>query len=338
MQIIFILLLIILFPFRLTSAHEVYVLDPSEIKHDIGMPTPDFVATVTTHFAQFLEWGLIVIVLVGLIFMISVSRPIEKVLDKSLIKLKRYAPTITQITLGIGLLASGYFGAAFGIELSFATMGYMMLLKALFTIAGMMVLFGIYPRLGASITIGLFVPFLYKYGVYMLNYMTYFGEAIAILVFGSAYSILQNLKMKPFFEQKILRHLHTYKFLLLRIFFGISLIYASLYAKFFHGELALHTVTKYHLTMYFPFDPLFLVLGAMILEIILGLFFILGFEIRFASLFFLVFLSASLMFFGESVWPHIILFGTAIAMFTHGYDKYTLTAYLSRRKDLEPTL
>lgn len=43
------------------------------------------------------------------------------------------------------------------------------------------------------------------------------------------------------------------------------------------------------------------------------------------------------MFFGESVWPHIVLFGTAFGMFVHGYDKYTLERVLYK-KDHEPIL
>lgn len=126
--------------------------------------------------------------------------------------------------------------------------------------------------------------------------------------------------------------------MIMRILFGISLIYASLYAKLIHGALALEVVTKYHLTHYFPFDPIFLVLGAMLIEILIGIFFLIGFEIRFTSLFFLVFLSMSLVFFGESVWPHIILIGTAIAMFLHGYDRYTFSVRLEKDKRAEPVL
>ena len=140
------------------------------------------------------------------------------------------------------------------------------------------------------------------------------------------------------YEKEIEASLHKYKFLLLRVTFGASLVYASLYAKYSHGALALETVHKYGLTQYFPFDPIFLVLGAMIIEVLLGLFFLLGFEVRFASLFFLTFLVISIQFFGEAVWPHIILIGTALATFTHGYDRYTLTARFTDRSDLEPVL
>ena len=72
-----------------------------------------------------------------------------------------------------------------------------------------------------------------------------------------------------------------------------------------------------------------------------GLFFLLGLEVRFAALFLLFWLSLSLLYFGEAVWPHIILAGVAIAIFMHGYDKYTVQFGLMRRRYThmkEPTL
>jgi uncharacterized membrane protein YphA (DoxX/SURF4 family) len=133
--------------------------------------------------------------------------------------------------------------------------------------------------------------------------------------------------------------LEPYSFLILRVLFGSAVFFASFYAKYFHSNLALATVTEYHLTNYFPFTPLFLVLGAFIIEALLGLCFALGFEIRFAALVFTCFLVSSIMFFGEAVWPHIILFGVNLTLFAHGYDKYTLEmAVFERKRKGEPVL
>lgn len=133
------------------------------------------------------------------------------------------------------MLAGGYYGAAFGVELPFLAIGPVALLRALFVGCGTMLLLGVYPRIAAAVAVGLFAPFLIQYGAYMLNYATYLGEAVAILTFGSAYSTLGSLRLSSFFERGIMGHLLRYKFLLLRVCFGISLIYASVYAKFLHG-------------------------------------------------------------------------------------------------------
>jgi hypothetical protein len=42
--------------------------------------------------------------------------------------------------------------------------------------------------------------------------------------------------------------------------------------------------------------------------------------------------------FGEAIWSHITLIGTSLAMFTHGYDRYTLGGQLFERGNLEPIL
>lgn len=328
---------------HIVSAHEVYVLNANEIQFALKAPSPDFLTTITTHLGQFLTWGLLTLLIVIGVFFISIIRPVERAIDPFLNKLKVTAPLIAQVTLGAALLASGYYHAIFGIELPVVvTFGiYAPLVNSVLMIIGVMLLFGILPRVAAIVAAVLYLSLVFSYGVYMLNYATYAGEALTVALFGGAYHVIEFKKMARLFERvenKIVPHLHAYKFLIMRVLFGVSLVYASLYAKFFHGELALETVTKYHLTQYFHFDPVFLVLGAMAIEVLLGFCFILGFEIRFASLFFLIFLTLSLLFFGEAVWPHVILIGTALAMFAHGYDAYCLSALLSKQKNLEPVL
>ncbi|MEK7500136.1 MAG: hypothetical protein AAB649_06035 [Patescibacteria group bacterium] len=338
MYIAILLLVVLCMPISVVRAHEVYVLDQDEIEHAFSVPTTNFIETIEAHFKQFLLSGLIGVVIVIAVLAISRMTLIEKFLDPFLHRIKHFAPLITQCTLGLALIASGYYNAAFGTELPLqdlfgASAG---IVRFCFILFGGCILFGIYPRLAASAAFVMFLSFLFQYKTYMLNYGTYFGEALALMLFGSGY-VLFKVKI-PTFEKNIEHHLHKYKFFMLRVFFGFSLIYASVYAKYSHGGLALSTIEKYHLTNYFPFDPSFIVLGAFIIEVLVGIFFIIGFEVRFTSLVFLSFLTLSILFFGEAIWPHIILIGTSLAMFTHGYDRYTLGAKLSQRKDFEPVL
>ncbi len=71
---------------------------------------------------------------------------------------------------------------------------------------------------------------------------------------------------------------------------------------------------------------------------LLGLFIIIGFEIRFASIAYLAFLAFQVILFQQAIWPHAILVGTPLAMLTHGYDKYTVGGRLFSRGNLEPIL
>jgi uncharacterized membrane protein YphA (DoxX/SURF4 family) len=200
----------------------------------------------------------------------------------------------------------------------------------------------------------------------MLTYINYLGEIIVLLVLGAHNLSLDRLLGKgkentgaastlttpPPSPQSVggsFTTFHTFwhklslwiapkSFAILRVCFGISLIYASAYAKVIHNNLGLFTVMKYHLDVLLGFEPHFLVLGAAIVEILIGTFIILGIEIRFTSLFFEFWLMLSLWFFGEVVWPHIILIGIPIALIMYGYDDNSVEGFFFRKKKFEPVL
>ena len=181
-----------------------------------------------------------------------------------------------------------------------------------------------YTKWAAGVAFCLFGYAVYRNGWYMLTYTNYLGEIIVLLL---------GIEV-----MKAGKKLSRYGFLIIRVCFGISLIFASAYAKIIYNNLGLFTVEKYHLDKILGFEPHFLVLGAAIIEILIGTFIILGIEIRFASAFFLFWLSLSLVFFGEVVWPHIILIGIPIALICYGYDKYSIEGYFFKKGKREPVL
>lgn len=96
--------------------------------------------------------------------------------------------------------------------------------------------------------------------------------------------------------------------------------------------LSLDVVNRYHLAHYFPFDPLFVVLGAALIEVTVALLYMAGLLQRFTTVIFLVFMSLSLIFFKESVWPHYLLIALGIGIFLHQPDKWALDRYLFRTR------
>ncbi len=316
----------------IAAAHEVYVLPKEMVERAMQTPPLPILQIIDSHTGEFFFWAFITGWAIFTILSISISKPVERMLLPILKPLKQYAPLAGRITLGVAIFASGYIGATFGPELSFMPEdGNTLLFDADMIRYGLMVL-------GALITIGLFtraaallLGLLYiglwtRYGTYMLTYTNYFGEIVMTLIVGNMSFAVDRYfhHLYPNSLHSLLSWFERHAFLILRIAFGISLIFASVYAKFLHAQLALDTVTMYSLTAYFPFDPPFIVLGAFAVEILLGLFFIFGIEVRFASLFLLFWLTLSLLYFREAVWPHLILAGAAIAIFMHGYDEYTL--------------
>lgn len=318
------------------SAHEVYVLNQPEINTAITTQSVPPLTTIKANFVPFATDTLITILVVAFVFLLSIWKPLVRLLKPFFERLKRYAPLLSRVTVGLAFIAAAYYRASYGPELPLAaTFGnYTGFIVALLYIVGVLLILGLFVRFCAFVALVLFLIAVYFHGTYMLTYTNYLGESILLLIAGAGGFALQKTKLSKETYEKI----EKVGFFISRVFFGIALIYASAYAKLIHSNLALETVTRYHLTNYLHFEPHFLVLGAACVEILIGLFFIFGIEIRFTSLFLLFWLTLSLLFFGETVWPHIILIGLPITFICYGYDKYSLETFILKRFGREPVL
>lgn len=331
-------------------AHEVYVLDGGEIATGISSPPFDMVQVALDNLHQFIFWGFIVFVVVSTIFFMSIFRLFEVAFAPLFARLRPYAPVVARVTVGIGFIASGYFGAIFGPELPLSgSFGpYAQVIGLTLIGIGALVTIGLWARTAAAVALALFGLSTYIHGSYMLTYVNYLGEILVLLLIGShRVSVDSLMGTRGAFRNSYLAYAEKMKHLafpILRVAFGISLIYASVYAKILHNGLALQVASlplaghAHPLAYYFGFEPHFLVLGAALIEILLGLFYVFGVEIRWTSLFLLFWLSLSLWYFGESVWPHIVLIGIPIAFVMHGYDYYSLEGRFFKKGRLEPVL
>lgn len=319
-------------------AHEVYVLNTETVARDIAVVSPNPFSVILNDEYQFLLWGFICALAVVFILFFSLTKNIERFADPFLFRIKKYAPLVARLTFGVCLIASAYNGALFGPELPLSVLvgGYAPLLGLLIYVLGISLLLGIFVRFCSLVVLVVFSLSVMHYGIYMLTYANYLGEIlINLLLGGGAFSLGQKLFSRKNYFNSFFVPLEKYAFFILRVLFGTAVIFASVYAKFMHSQLALDVVIQYHLTNYFHFEPLFIVLGALIIEFLIGMFFIFGFEVRFTALVFLAFLALSLSYFGEAVWPHIVLIGVNIALLTHGYDSFTVETLLQREKKLE---
>lgn len=320
----------------LAFAHEVYVLDETTVLRDLQMPSLQVFAIIYNNAGQFFVWGFLAFWIILTVFSISISKTVEKKIDPLLMPLKRYAPLVARITLGLAMTFSGLHASIFGPELSmsrFLPPDAVVPLSVLLIVLGMLITVGLLTRIACLILMAGYVYMWLYFGTYMFTYINYFGEMMITLILGNRMLALDSLIHKSYPSQlhNLLKWVEGHAFLIMRVAFGISLIFASVYAKFLHAQLAIDTVVEYHLTKYFPFPPEFIVLGAFVIEVLLGLFILLGIEVRFASLFLLFFLGLSMLYFGEAVWPHVVLAGGAIAIFMNGYDRYTLQWGLMRK-------
>lgn len=290
---------------------------------------------------DFLFWGFSSITIISIVLLVSIIRRFEELFDPILHRVKKFAPFVMQGTLGIALLLSAFHDSLFeaGISLDIIFDNYANLIQVILAVGGGMLLAGILPQLVGLVVIIIFIPLIGDLGFYSINYATHLGEAITIFLFGGTYQIMRsNFSSIPRFYRSMELHLHKYKFLILRISFGISLIFTAIYTNYLNGVIALEILTTSNIINFISFDPTFLIIGALVIEILLGIFFIIGFEIRFTAIIYIIFLIGSIIFFQEAIWSHVILIGTCIAMFTHGYDRFTIGGKIFSRGNLEPIL
>jgi uncharacterized membrane protein YphA (DoxX/SURF4 family) len=330
------------------SAHEVYVLTPAQITQAIGIPPFNMLDVIKQNIGQFIFWAVVSIAIVIAVFFISIVHTFERWLDPFFKKVRPYAPFVARVTVGLSFVAAAYYQASYGPELPLQnTYGSLTGIVTVVLIAiGIMTMLGLYARIAAGIALVMYGIAVWFHGWYMLTYVNYLGEIIVLLVLGAHNLSLDNFFARgkvqkiraPSLISKIQNWLAPRSFAILRICFGISLIVASAYAKVIYNNLGLFTVLKYHLDALLGFEAHFLVLGAAIVEILIGTFIVLGVEIRFASLFFEFWLMLSLWFFGEVVWPHIILIGIPIALVMYGYDRYSIEGYARKNKEYQPIL
>lgn len=321
------------------SAHEVYVLTPEQIARDVATPGFDMIAVLMSDLTRFAFWAFIGIFTVLVVFLLSVSRRLEKKLYPTLARAKKHAPAIARVTIGISFLAAAYFQATYGPELPLSqTYGS---LSPLATIAllliGIAITCNFFTRSAALVALAMYGIAVYFQGSYMLTYTNYLGE-IVVLILGVHEG---GARLKGLCG-RVARIIGPYSFAILRVSFGTSLLYASFYAKILHNELAYQVASlplaghAYSVAYYLGFEPHFLVVGAAIVELVIGAFFFLGIEIRFTSVFLLFWLSLSLIFFGETVWPHIILIGIPLAFILHGYDRGSIEGRFFSKRHWEP--
>ena len=319
---------------KLTSAHEVYVLSPGRIAIDLHADSPNPIeALKDPHSLQiFLIIFVLFLLLVFVMLWASYNKRFTRLFRAFILSIKKYAFTIARIFVGISLIFSATHLGLFGPELPLSGFTqYVSQFQLILYALGVLFIFGIFTRLTAVAAVCIYLFACTHAGFYMLNYFNYFAEFVLLLFTGGGVFSADNLyedyidpEWAATFEQK-------YGGVILRIGFGIALLFAAIYVKFIHSDLSLDVVSQYHLVDYFKLMPLMIVFGAGLIEVGISLFYLFGFEVRFNSLFFLGFVTVSLFFFGEAVWPHIVLYGIALAIFCAGYDRFSIMDYIKKR-------
>ena len=327
----------------LTLAHEVYVLDEATVAAGLATSSPNPFSAYTGNEYEFFFWGLVSFIVLSTVLFATLFHAFEHSLWPLFSYLKRFAQPLVRITVGLCLLSFGLAGELYGTEIDFEELfgPLSVVLQGLFIVSGAATILGIYTRTIAVLSIAAYAYSALILGPYVLTYTDHLGGYMLLLILGAGSWSLENLLHRGYLRPSVRSRLQVFvpfAFPVMRMLFGFGVMFAAVYAKFIHSELALNVVTQYHLTDYFPFEPLFIVLGALIVEFLAGLMIFFGVAVRWTGLFLIFWLTLSLLYFQEAVWPHIILLGLGLAIFCHGYDRYSLEGRFFKKHGAEPVL
>ncbi len=242
-------------------------------------------------------------------------------------KLKSYshvAHLITRVALAGSFFFAGLTFSILGPELPLNTIPLGTVVQLGLMISSVLLLIGLLTPIAAAIgllSIGLAAS---TYGAYIFTYLNYVAELFVLLVLGAQhFSVDRWLKwFTPWWKKLI-----PYEATIVRVGYGLALMYAAVNVKLLHPMLTVMVVRQYNLTQFhwlFPPDPLLITLGAAITEFMIGFLIAIGLQVRFVTIVTLFYITLSLAFFREAVWPHFLLYGIGLALLIHGGGKLTL--------------
>ncbi len=309
------------------SAHEAYVLTARQF--DAGLQTfaknPFAPLVDPAHLATFLWTALAVLVSYILVFLWSASKPAE-ILDRVVRKAKVVGPLIIRAAISASFIYAAMSNAILGPELSLTLVPYGIVIRFLLFLVGFMVLFGVLIEVAALIALALFVYVTFTFGVYMVTYANYFGEIIVLLLFGSRYLSFDRWVLGKDLWVKGLERFKWLETPIVRILYGVALLYAGYTIKFLHQQLTIDVYNEYHLVNFFHATAAYIAAGAGVAEMLIGLFIIIGFAMRWTVIVSLVFITLSILYFRELLWPHLMLYGISFSLLINSGDRWTLDA------------
>jgi hypothetical protein len=308
---------------QLASAHEVYVLTKNQIASSMqasGLNIFDSLRDPHNLKLFFtISIGIGLAFLANLFFRHSaIGAKLRGIVEKGHVM----GPIFVRLAVATSFFYSAATWSFLGPELSLHDFPYGGAIRIILYALSAMFLLGIFVEVASLVGLGIFILAIHQYGWYMLAYFNYFGEFIVLILFGLRVFSFDRLF---FGKGNRLQALEKYKTTVVRVCYGVALGFAAIYVKFLHPALTYTVVTEYKLTQYhwlFPGDPLFVVLGAALSELAIAICIIIGFQLRFVVLISLFYITLSLLFFKEAVWPHYLLYGISLNLI---FDKEVFT-------------
>lgn len=305
----------------------------------MSFPPPNPVTPLFTHYPESVVWGGFFGVFILLFLLSFITRKLERRCTPLLHQLRTFSPVVIRIFTGIAVLGFGSHSAFLGAEIPLtllwpAPLAY--LVSAL-QISGWLLIVGLFVRSVSIFFLCIFCILAFRFSSHMAIYAFGCGTFLSLFLLGAPKFSLEHLlrKLAPRSHMPLLgwRKGMTAKFgkftpLILRVSLGFSFITLALYAHAIPGDparlLAL-ALTPVSSTQHF-LSPSFI-----LLEVLLGVFLLVGYEIRLTSILFGTLILSVFHPTYTDFWTHILALGVLVAVFMNGHDKYSFEGRFFKR-------
>ena len=311
--------------FHFASAHEAYVLPADRFQEGLHQTTTNPFASLfdASHLKLTIIITICVVLAFLLNFLIAASKTGERLSD-FVKKAGAFGPLLIRFVVGISFFYSARSQVVFGPELQLSVVPHGQLILFLEFALSIMFIFGAFTEFAAAIAIAIYFYLFGTFHAYMLTYANYFGEFLVLVVFGSRFLSIDRLLFGAESFWKKARQWTYLEVPVVRVLYGVALIYAGYTIKFAHQQLTIDVYNQYHLEYFFHATGAFIAAGAGVSEIAIGLLILLGFGVRLTVLISLVFITLSLSYFHELLWPHYLLYGISISLLINAGGAYSL--------------
>lgn len=318
-----------LLSFHTASAHEAYVLTHQEFNQGLSVNTTNPLAGLFDP--QYIQITAIITICVGIAYIVAILWATTSVagrLDKIIRKVNVIGPLIIRLAISASFFYAAQANAVLGPELTLVGIPDGNIIRFLLFVVALMVLSGVFVEVAALIGLLIFIYITKFYGLYMITYVNYLGELLVLFLFGSRFLSSDRYFFGKRTWFKKLEKFRDLEVPIVRVLYGIALMYAGWSIKFQHQDLSVMVYNQYHLKDFFHASATFIAAGAGLSEIAIGLFIFLGFAMRFTVLISLFFITLSILYFKEMLWPHFMLYGISFSLLINSADKFTLDRYL----------
>jgi uncharacterized membrane protein YphA (DoxX/SURF4 family) len=293
------------------SAHEAYVLNKDFFWGELKKP---FNLETLNVFKNPGDVQMMIIIISGTFVALGLNFLFRKTeigqrLNSGLEKYSSFGPLFIRATIAAAFFYSAYSWSFLGPELSLHLLPFADVLRILLFVCSFCIAIGFLTEYVATISLVIFCIGYFVFGSYVTTYLNYLGEIIVLVLFGMRKWSIDGLL---FGVSNRFSSIKKYETTIVRVFYGAALIFAAITVKFLHPALTIQVVNQWNLTQFhwlFPHDPLLVTLGAGLAESAIGLFIMIGFEMRMTVLISLFYITLSLFYFRELVWSHLMLYG-----------------------------